>query len=245
MRAIPSATDRTSTEPGVRALRPAAHELRGLVRRALPGFDPDLRVLAEGLPAAEGVIDLLGTDARARLVVVCIDQEGGERGGALALARALGIRRWLRAEMPGWLQLIPELDVSSETPIRLLLLLQDATGPTRSAIQALPEGWIEPLVYRPFVHRGDTYLLLEHAGSAMRTPEDSAERAPARSAAAEPTRSPGPPSQSPGPPPGAPPLPTLRSGISEADFRRARHGRRAGGRRPEAARPRYDVPGSS
>lgn len=197
-------------------------------------------MLAEGLPAAEGVIDLLGTDAQSRLVVVCTDRQGGAPASALAFARALGIRRWLTTEMPGWLQLVPDLEVGADTPIRLLLLLKDATGPVHSAIEALPAGWIEPVIYRPYSHRGDTFLLLEHVGSPPAPPAETAATDPqqidppaplarehATASAAD-----------------APPLPALRSGISEADFGRARHGRQAGKAAAEAVRPRFDVTGS-
>jgi len=170
-------------------------------------------------------------------VVVCVDFEGGERGGALALARALSTRSWLRSEMPGWLQLVPGVEVTADTPIRTLLLVPALSPTTRSAVEALPAGWIEPLVYRAFSHRGDDFLLLEDASPAASEPiEPRLGRDLPQTSDAGPTPS----TAAPEAAQPSPPLPTLRSGISESDFRRSSQARRGSGPVQRSPRPRFD-----
>ncbi len=215
--------------------RTPSRALRERLRRALPGLEPGLRVLAEGLPAQGGSIDLLGVDADGRLVLVFVAEDRGEADApaALGLARALGTRAWVRAEMPGWLQLVPDLEVGRHTEVRCLLLARALSPTVRAAVDALPEGWIEPLIYRPFAHRGDEFLLLEQLSPPSPPAVRVTQGGPA--APAEQAR----PGDETEPRPG-PPLPPLRSGLTEADFRQPAP-RPGEPRRSERPRPRFEA----
>jgi hypothetical protein len=122
-------------------------------------------VIAEGLPARDGSIDLLAQDAGGQLVIVLLAPGGAPHDGALLLARGLATRDWLLGDLPGWLQLLPDLEVGPDTPVRCILFCRDFDPTTRAAVAALPDGWIELAIYRPYVHAGDSFLLLEHGGA--------------------------------------------------------------------------------
>ncbi len=179
------------------------------IQRALPGLESGLRLLADGLPAPSGLIDVLGVDAAGRPVLVFVVEGAHADDGrvALGLARALGARAWLQSEQPGWLQLVPEIARSDVVVPRCLLLVRSLSPMLRAAIEALPDRWIEPVVYRPFSHGGDDFLLLEQ----LAPPAPDTARG-----ASEPDGDPRPTD-----PPTAdgPPLPPLRSRLTEADFR--------------------------
>ena len=217
----------------------ATRRLRTSLRRALPGFEPGLRILAEGLPAGGGAIDLLGADADGRLVLVFVEPGDREADGALAFARALANRAWVQSEMPGWLQLVPDLDVTPRTEVRCLLLLRELAPSVRAAIRALPDGWIEPVLHRPYTHRGDEFLLLEQVDRRPEADESEQVEPGPEPLAESAAGGSDPPAES------GRPLPALRSGLSRSDFAQ-RGPSPTPRRRSEPPRPRFDAaPGAT
>jgi len=184
-------------------------------------------VIAEGLPAGEGCIDLLAHDARGRIVIVLVAAPDEADHTARLLARGLAVRRWLERDLPGWLQLLPDLEVGADTPVRCIVFARGFDEITRAAAASLPAGWIELALYRPFVHDGDSFLLLEHGGAAT-LPEP---------ADVEPAVRPVVPGH---PHPTRQDRAAFRSGLSEADFDLSRPESRSLG--PSAApRPRFSA----
>lgn len=195
------------------------------MRRALPGLEPDLEAIAEGLPAGEDCIDLLAHDGQGRIVIVLVADRDDVCETARLLARGLAARRWLERDLPGWLQLLPELEIGADTPVRCILFARRFDELTRAAAAALPADWVELAIYRPFVHDGHSFLLLEHGGAGSPTDRPRGETAVRPAAAIQPRRA-------------RQDEAAFRSGLTEADFELSRPERRSLGPM-ESPRPRY------
>ena len=209
--------------------RPLAHfdrsTLRARLRAALIDFEPGLEVVAEGLPALDRPIDLLATDAAGRIVAVLLASGDAADDDALLFTRGLAVRAWLEDQQPGWLQLVPTLEATSTASVRCLLLAPRFRTVTRAAAESLEPGLLDLVLYRPFEHGGDTWLLLEHQTARDRRPPRAtpAESHPAAVAAS--------------------PLPGLRTGLGVSDFGPTT-GNSGGLELVSPARARFDAPGA-
>ena len=136
----------------------AQADLRRALRRELEQLRPPLRILAENVLAEGSRIDLVARDALGDLVVVMI----GRVGDDLELfTRALAHRAWVEARIPDWLQLAPELELSSN--VHALLMCPEFQPETLAAAQvALPP--VQLSVYRDLL-AGARSFLLEPASS--------------------------------------------------------------------------------
>ena len=182
----------------------ARGKLRSSLRRQLEQMQPPLRTLAENVLAEGSRIDLVARDPLGGLVVILI----GEAGQDLALlTRALAHRCWVEQRIPDWLQLAPELELSSE--VHALALCPEFRPETIAAARA-----IQPLVrlsrFRSLADCADP-LLLEPVDL---EPLEKPAIAPALTPAATP------PAPQPAPAPRDPPSHPgeFRSGLSESDL---------------------------
>jgi len=236
MRAISLPAEQRPVKSGTKSGTRAGFEpsqLRARLRHALPSLEPDLHVIAEALPVRDGSIDLLAQNGQGELVIVLIAGKDDRDEAALLFVRAVATRDWLAADLPGWLQLLPDLEIGPTTPVRCLLLARHFDQTTRAAAAALPAKWLDLAIYRPFEHAGDTYLLLEHAPEVRNEPVTEGAQA---------SRGPAPTALRPSPkaPTRQSPAPTLRSGLSDSDFKLS-HAERSALDQGESPRPRYSA----
>ena len=124
---------------------------RRALRDRLTELEPGLEVLAEGVLGESSEIDLLARDARGAVVVVLM----GASGEDLALlARGLAQAEWARRRVRDWLQLAPEIGLSTEAEARALLLCPGFQPETLLAAASLPPGRVE-LVQTRFESQAD------------------------------------------------------------------------------------------
>lgn len=117
-----------------------SEERRRAVRLSLEQLEPGLRIVAEDVLALNTRIDLVAVDAHRRAAAIVIAEPGAE---ARALTLALAHRDWLRAHLPDWLKLAPELGADPGGAVRSLLIAASFEPETFAAAEALPTGWIE------------------------------------------------------------------------------------------------------
>jgi hypothetical protein len=175
---------------------PPRAELVARVRESLGELGASLRVLAQDVLGADARIDLVAADPEGRVTLV-LWTTGDEDLALVALA--LAQRAWVEARLADWVQLAPQLGLSPDERVRLLLLAPEFSPTAVAAVRAADVEDID-LVRLRFLrgpgNGGGARALLE----------------PVRLAGA--TR----PAPAPRRPGSAPPAARFRSGLSDADL---------------------------
>ena len=130
---MPDSQPAPASGQGVSAARAS---LRGKLRRQLEQMQPPLKTLAESVLAEGSRIDLIARDPLGTLVVISIADPGRDLEG---LGRVLAQRCWVEERIPDWLQIAPELELSST--VHGLLLCRDFQAETIAAARS-----VQPLV---------------------------------------------------------------------------------------------------
>ena len=120
--------------PDWRLARPSRGELRAALCAQLAELAPGARALASELGAAESAIDLLLAGPDGEAIAIDFAEPGRELE---ALARAQAPLHWLRARIPDWRKLAPELPLRPAQPARALLLVQRIGEELRAAAAGL------------------------------------------------------------------------------------------------------------
>ena len=111
------------------------HEVpRDAVRRQLPHLKPPLRLVAEDVLAETSRIDFIALDPSGDLVLLLVGQEGDD---AALFTRALAHSAWIRARLPDWRQLAPELGLAESARVRAILLCPSFRPETLAAAAGL------------------------------------------------------------------------------------------------------------
>jgi hypothetical protein len=188
----------------------ARHALRRAIRRELEEMQPPLRTLAENVLADGSRIDLVARDALGDLVVVMI---GGVGEDLELFTRILAHRVWVEQRIPDWLQLAPELELSSN--VSALLLCPEFQRETLAAAgSCLPP--VQLSIYRD-LQATHGVLLLEPVVLPAAEQVTVAPRVAPTPQRARASVEPAPRGQPPGPE--LEPHPSeFRSGLSEADL---------------------------
>ena len=172
---------------------PPRAELLAQIRSGLGDLGVSLRVVAEGVLGADARIDLVAVDPDGRVNLVLLTTGADD----LALvALALAQRAWVEARLPDWIQLAPQLGLSSEGPLRVTLVAPGFSPQAQAAVRAAEPEDIDLVSYR-CIGTGN--------GSGVRV-------------LLEPIRISGtgvqPPARRPGPPPAA----RFRTGLADGDL---------------------------
>lgn len=185
--------------------------LRRTLRQQLEQMQPPLRTLAENVLAEGSRIDLVARDPIGGLVVVLI----GDVGEDLELfTRSLAHRSWVEQRIPDWLQLAPELALSSR--VHALILCPEFRPETIAAARS-NASLVRLSLYRNLQPAAGT-LLLEPLNPPLAEDETEARPMPPLGAAARLVSTPAEVPRDPAPlEPAARPS-EFRSGLSEADL---------------------------
>jgi hypothetical protein len=116
-------------------------------------MQPPLRVLAENVLAEGSRIDLVARDALGDLIVVMIGRVGEDLEH---FTRVLAHRAWVEQRVPDWLQLAPELELSSNVHA-LLVCPEFQPETTAAARSALPP--VQLSIYRDLQATSGVLLL--------------------------------------------------------------------------------------
>jgi hypothetical protein len=144
----------------IEKVQPAsAAELRREISQQLPQLDPGLRLVAEDVMGLASPIDLVAIGARGEVVLLLLALEG-ENDAAL-LTRCLAQRAWLTPRVRDWAKLAPELELSTEAPVRAILLAPAFGAETRAAAASLRSGVVQLVRYVSIRAGGQRGLLLE------------------------------------------------------------------------------------
>lgn len=144
---------------------PPRAELIAQVQAKLGSLGGSLRVVARDLLGADARIDLVASDPDGRLTLVLIASEPDD----LALV-ALGLaqRAWVEARLPDWVQLAPQLGLSGDGPVRVVLVAPRFGATAEAAVRAAGGEDFDLVTYRCIRHgsngnAGPAQVLLEAA----------------------------------------------------------------------------------
>jgi hypothetical protein len=131
-------------------------------------FGGALRVIAEDLLGADSRIDWIAVDALGQVTLVLLGQAGRELE---LIATGVAQRAWVSARLKDWLQLAPNLGLSPEAKVRLLLVGATFDGTARQAASALGEA-VELWAHRCVRNGAGVDVLLERVsgGAAPASP---------------------------------------------------------------------------
>lgn len=168
-------------------------QLRGRLGHAVPG----LRVLAEKLLGADSTIDFVALEPTGRVVLILV----GDRDDDLELvARGLAQRAWVSARLSDWTQLAPNLGLTPDAEVRVVLACPAFGAEASTALRALGSDVMTAVTYRCVQNGVGFEVLLEHPFAMDPEP------------AGEPVESAKPPAPTSSDPP------SFRSGLSDADL---------------------------
>ena len=146
-----------------RALLPPRGELLDLLSGRLGEIVPGWQPLAKDLLGADLAIDLLGSDASGRAVLV---QVGGAGEDLELIGRALAQRAWVTPRVRDWLQLAPGLPLRPEAGVLALLLCPTFRPEAAAAVRSLNPASLILATYRLFRDGSRFEALLEPVGAA-------------------------------------------------------------------------------
>jgi hypothetical protein len=137
---------------------PPRRELVRELRARAAELWPALRLVAEEVLGADGVIDWVALEPGGRAVVALV----GEAEEDLELvARALAQRAWLEPRLRDWIQLAPRIGLRPEAGVRALLFCPAFRGEALAAARSLGPEVLSLATYRCLRDRSGVAVLVE------------------------------------------------------------------------------------